>query len=196
MYKLEVNSFNTKGLSNKVIKETDLLKRMQNAALASALLVEEAVKLRLSQPGRGKIYQFRRGKGRSASQTITLMDGTTKTFSGRSGLHQSSSPGDSPAVFMGVLRASISHSKVETNGLDVEVKVGTKDPKSRWLEYGHRTNAKGNTRRIGTLRSLKSKRAASRNTISGKLRFVSPRPFWRPGVLDANEKVQERLRRI
>lgn len=98
----------------------------QRAALKAQQIRTEVV-LMLSQPGKGRIYEYER--------EYLKADGTTaKVGKKRNKAHQASAPGDPPAVDTGDLRSRIGVQKIKPG----HYRVGTNLIYAPWLEFGTR----------------------------------------------------------
>lgn len=97
---------------------------MEQDARRAGVVVVGAVKLKLSQPGKGRVYRTRR-------VNLGGRRGVGKT----SRLHRASAPGDPPAVDTGVLRQSYDHHAETVPGAAV-LRVFSRDYVASLLELG------------------------------------------------------------
>ena len=112
----------------------------ERAVLKAALHYEAEMKKRLTGPRSGRVYIIR---------------GIT---------HQASAPGESPALFEGNLRKSITHTPPQWEGVNVFCEVGSDAPQANILEYGGVTGRNHNIR-------------------------ILPRPSWGPVLLEQEDKI-------
>lgn len=126
--------------------------RLGQAVVAGGFVLEKAVKISMSATTHtGRVYR-RKGKK-----------------------HQASAPGETPAVWTGVLVNSIATELVSSSKTDAWAQVGTGVEYAEALEFGHVNKTRAGTEDVAT--------------------FTQPRPFMRPGYDNNVAKIEAAIKK-